>query len=259
MKTLYLAWQSAAPQKAWFPIGRLDADQSKGMYTFVYTQGAAIANKEAGLLPLDSFPDFYQQYSAHELFPLFSNRVLGSGREDFAEYLRQLDLTPEHADPIEILAVTGGERQTDNLEVFPKFTRKQDGSFLCRFFLHGWRHINEEAQNRLRTLQAGDELRIAVELNNPATTLALQLETPDDYFMVGWTPRYLVNDLIEVMKHPTKISAKIVKINPAPAPSKLRVLIELTGVWPKNYIPMSTSAFEPLHHRKMLLSKLRSA
>jgi hypothetical protein len=189
MKTLFLAWQDHAATRAWYPIGRLDADLGKSRYQFGYTHGAELANKRAGLKPLDAFPDFRGVYQSGELFPLFRNRILGEDRKDFQEYLRQLDLTPEEATPLAILSLTGGERQTDNLEVFPKIERHKDGGFRCRFFLHGWRHVNEASQKRLETLKPGDDLRVAIEFNNPATTLALQLETSDDYHMIGWSPR----------------------------------------------------------------------
>ena len=60
------------------------------------------------------------------------------------------DVIPD--DPVEILAVSGGERQTDTLEVFPKITKAADGSFSCRFFLHGWRHVNQGARERILQL-----------------------------------------------------------------------------------------------------------
>jgi hypothetical protein len=209
-----------------------------------------MAHKKAGLEPLDSFPDFHKVYESTELFPLFRNRILGEERKDFKEYLTQLDLSPEHADPLEILALTGGERQTDNLEVFPKIDRHKGGGFRCRCFLHGWRHVNEAAQKKLLALEAGQELRVALELNNPATVLALQLQTPDAYNMIGWAPRYLVKDLFQaICEAPDDISAAVVKVNPSPAPARQRVLIEIKGRWPANYEPMSTPEFQMLVNR----------
>ena len=156
-------------------------------------------------------------------------------------------MTPDHADPLEILALTGGERQTDNLEVFPKIERRKGGGFQCRFFLHGWRHVNEPAQQKLLGLNGGEQLRVAVELNNPATVLALQLETPDDYHMIGWAPRYLVKDLFQaICEAPNDICATVVKVNPSPAPAKQRVLIEIKGRWLADYEPMSSQEFQPL-------------
>lgn len=247
MKTLFLAWQDSAATRAWYPIGRLDADVPHSRFQFIYTRGAEMAHQKAGLEPLDSFPEFHKRYESSELFPLFRNRIVDEERKDFQEYLRQLDLSPEQATPLEILALTGGERQTDNLEVFPKISRHKNGGFLCRFFLHGWRHVNEASQRKLLELKPGSQLHVAVELNNPATVHALQLQTPDDYHMVGWAPRYLVNDLMQaIAESPTDICATVVRVNPVPAPAKQRVLIELKGHWPVDYEPMSTSEFQPL-------------
>ena len=71
--------------------------------------------------------------------------------------------------------MSGGTRQTDSLEVFPKIHRNVDGGFHCKFLLHGWSHVNAAAQARLGTLQAGESLVVAIELNNPVSGLALQL------------------------------------------------------------------------------------
>ncbi len=245
MKTLFLAWQDAAKTRQWFPIGRLDAEPARDDYRFAYIKGAELAHEKAGLEPLDAFPDFTEIYRASELFPLFKNRVLTPERIDFPEYLRQLDIDPKNADPLEILAVSGGTRQTDNLEVFPKIHRNPDGGFQCKFLLHGWRHVNNPAQERLSALQAGEPLVVAIELNNPVSGLALQLETCD-YHMIGWTPRYLVNDLVKaIAASPSDISATLVQVNPAPAPSKQRYLICLKGHWPDDYEPMSGEEYQP--------------
>jgi len=88
MRTLYVAWQTPASIRAWFPIGRLDADVTHDDYLFRYTEGALRAKREVGFEPLPAFPIFKKRYESSELFPLFQNRVLGSNRRDFSEYLR---------------------------------------------------------------------------------------------------------------------------------------------------------------------------
>lgn len=246
LKTFFLAWQSSGPSKAWFPIGRLDADLSKNLYKFAYTKGANLAHKEAGLEPLDAFPSFHKIYQARELFPLFRTRVVDSNREDYPEYLDLFDLHPGKISQLDVLAIAGGERRTDNLEVFPQIQPHENGLFSYRFFVHGWRHVNASAQEKLLTLVKGDVLRVSIELNNPATTIAIQLET-EDYHMIGWTPRYLIKDLVKAIdESPTKIHAHVIKVNPSPAPAKFRVLVELKGHWPRNYKPMSSREFQLL-------------
>jgi len=243
-KTLFLAWQDKAHTRRWFPVGRLDADQPHSHYRFRYTQGADMAQRLAGFPTMVDFPELRRNYEANDLFPLFKNRVITPGRPDFSTYLQQLDL-PEKADPIEILSVDGGFRATDAFEVFPKIERRDDGAFRCRFFLHGCRHVNPAAQLRLESLQAGEELYVTLELTNPATQMAVQLQTTD-YSMIGWAPRYLVNDLVAaIAKAPGDYQAHVVKINPIPAPSKQRVLVELRGHWP-DHDPMTTDEFQPL-------------
>ena len=243
-KTLFLAWQDKARTRGWFPVGRLDVERPESHYRFRYTRGADLAHERAGFPPLFDFPDLHGDYQSNDLFPLFKNRVLTPGRPDFASYLEQLDL-PEQSDPIEILSVDGGYRATDAFEVFPKIERRADGAFCCRFFLHGWRHLTAGAQERLNRLHAGEKLYVALELTNPTTQMAVQLQT-EDYLMIGWAPRYLVSDLVQaIAEAPSDYEANVVRINPVPAPSKQRVLIELRGHWPKHE-PMTTNEFEPL-------------
>lgn len=246
MKTLFLAWQDPGPQRAWYPVGRLDADVQQPLYRFRYVKGAESAQRKSGFMPLPSFPELDVIYESKTLFPTFQNRVLNPKREEFHEYLRSLDL-PENADPIMILGVSGGKRQTDNFEVFPKVERSEDGRFCCRFFLHGWRHINDSAKDRLQKLKPDEELRVSIELNNPATELAVQIQTIPDYYMIGWTPRYLVEDLMEVFKRGYKdITSKVIRVTPMNLPLPPSYLIDLSGNWPSDYESMSSDEFKVL-------------
>ncbi len=245
MKTLYLAWQAPEPSRAWFPIGRLDAEPLTPYYRFRYTGGPLEAQKQTGMKPLYAFPEFDQRYESPELFPLFQNRVLSPSRRDFAEHLNWLGLDANHADPIEMLAVSGGERVTDNLEVFPRILKEADNSFRVRYFLHGMRHVSEPAKIRGQSLKNGEQLRVMVELDNPVTRLALALHT-DDYQMVGWAPRYLVADLQHGVSQALVLSARIVKINEGAVPLNRRVLVEMTGCVSTDYVPMETPDFRPL-------------
>lgn len=245
MKTLFLAWQDRSPKRAWYPIGRLEADVPASRYEFRYTKGAENAQREAGFPALPAFPDLHRRYESSELFPLFQNRVLDPRRKDFSDYLRWMDLSPEQNDPIEILAVSGGQRQTDSLEVFPKITKRADGSFVCRFFLHGIRHVSKPAQERFTQLRADEPLRVSVELNNPATGVAIQLSS-EDYQMLGWTPRYLVEDLFLAVANAPVLEAKVVHVNAPGVPLNQRVLVEFSGCLPEGTEPMSSEPFQPL-------------
>lgn len=242
-KTLFLAWQDAEEKsRRWFPIGRLDVERAH--YRFRYIRGAKTAEYHAGFLPLPDFPRLEQDYRSIDLFPLFRNRVIAKGRPDREAYLQNLDL-PNNADPAEILSVNGGARVTDAFEVFPKLEKDADGKFKCRFFLHGWRYVSECAKRRTVALQPDEELHVTLELNNPATGLAVQIQTTD-YHVIGWTPRYLVDDLANAInKKSLNHEARVVRVNPQPAPSSQRVLIEMQGRW-ENHEPMSGPDFLPL-------------
>ncbi|MYD62000.1 MAG: DNA-binding protein, partial [Gemmatimonadetes bacterium] len=189
-RTLFLAWEDQEQTRQWFPIGRLDADIERPLYRFRYIEGAKRAQKELKFPPLWDFPQLLEDYKSLELFPLFRNRVIAQGRPDRTDYLGNLGLH-ENADPFDMLSVSGGYRVTDDYEVFPKLVKAKDGSFVCRFFLHGWRHTSRPAQERLNALKTGEELYVTLELTNPVTGLAVQLQTTD-YHMIGWTPRYIV-------------------------------------------------------------------
>ncbi len=244
MKTLFLAWQSPET-RAWFPVGRLEADEYQSKYVFQYTQGVDKAKLE-GFHPMSSFPDFSRRYESSELFPLFKNRVLASTRRGFQEYLRSLDLDISSVDLLDILAVTGGERQTDSLEVFPKLEKTKDSIFTCRFFLHGLRYCHESVRERILALEAGESLGILLELNNPVTHLGIQFKTKDQ-LLLGWSPRYLVDDLIGAAVSYHHLEAKVVLNNPEGTPLNRRVLVEMTGVLPDDYEPMSSTDFQIIH------------
>ena len=239
---MFLAWQDQDKKKKshpWFPISRLDIVEPE-LYRFRYIVGA----KLAGYIPFIDFPELYGDYHSSELFALFRNRVMAKSRPDRPSYLRSLDL-PENATPFEILSVNGGTRVTDTYEVFPKLEKDADGYFTCRFFLHSWQRVSKEAQERINELKPEEELYVTLELTNPATKLAVQIQTTD-YYMIGWTPRYLVSDLAMAMTEgPNDYNAKVVRVNPMPVPSSQRVLIEMRGRW-KKYEPMSGEDFQPL-------------
>ena len=251
MKSLFLAWQAPKDSRrssAWFPIGRLDAESSESKVTscrFRYTGGATRAHEELGFEPLVSFPDFKEDYRSEKLFPLFHNRVLSSKRADFPEYIDWLGLSREQADPISILSVSGGMRVTDNLQTFPKIETGADGGFQLRFFAHGLRHLPEASRERAGRLTPGEKLRVMIEVNNPATRLAVTLHS-EDYAMVGWAPRYLVEDLVTCITKAPEIEVTVVKVNHLHAPLNQLILVEYSGKAPDSHLLMSSQDFKPL-------------
>ncbi len=254
MKTLFLAWQAALrhthsgqSSRAWYPIGRLETVPDRRLYRFRYTQGARRAQQESGFAPLMAFPNIDRIYEDDELFSLFQNRLLSPRRSDYPAFLERMAMTPEGADPMDVLALSEGMRQTDHLQVFPPIQTDDQGYFQSRFFLHGWRHANPVAQERLQQLRQGEALRVAIEINHSVASMAVQLQSSDDLMVMGWAPRYLVDDLVRACHDtPTEITAHVCKINRPPVPYQQRILVELSGQFRDTYKPMSGPDFQPI-------------
>ena len=70
MKTLFLAWQSPET-RAWFPVGRLDADAKESKYIFKYIQGVEnvydLKFNDDGVTYGEVFLANEQQFSAFNL------------------------------------------------------------------------------------------------------------------------------------------------------------------------------------------------
>jgi len=245
VRTLFLSWQDKGATQLWFPVGLLDADVEESRYRFRYTGGAVRACKEAGFPLLLEFPDLERVYNSRQLFPVFQNRVIAPGRPDRPEYLRNHGL-PDDADPIDILSVNGGKRVTDAYEVFPKPPKQRDGSFVYRFCLRGWQHINSAARDRIKGLTEGENLVVAAEVINPATGMpAVQIQT-NDYHVIGWVPRYLVEELAPPnLEEPSKYRARVVQANPHAMITNHRVLVEMRGIPDGNRV-MDGDDYRPL-------------
>jgi hypothetical protein len=119
------------------------------------------------------------------------------------------------------------------------------GGFACRFFAHGVRHLEAAHQERISRLCDGEKLRVTVEMDNPVTGTAIQLQT-EDYLMAGWAPRYLIDDLLQAIACHPLLMATLIRVNAIPAPPNQRLLIELSGRLPKGCEPMSGPDFQPL-------------
>ncbi|MGF2034827.1 MAG: HIRAN domain-containing protein [Nostoc sp. CmiVER01] len=243
MKTLFLAWQDPK-SRAWFPIGRLTFDDIK--YQFVYTYGATEAQVKCGFQPLISFPDLKEVYTSVELFPLFSNRLMRRSRPDYKNYIEWLNI-PQHEDePITILARSGGRKTTDNFEVFPCPEPDKNGLYHIHFFVHGVRHFPACAIERINQLQTGELLYLANEFQNPYDPRALLLCT-EDHHIVGYCPRYIVNDVFKLKsKNPELVKVKVERVNPAPTPLQLRLLCNMTAEWDEDFRPFSSREYQPL-------------
>lgn len=243
MKTLFLAWQDPN-SRTWFPVGKLTHED--GVYYFSYLQGAIEAKQKANFQPLWSFPDLYHRYSATDLFPLFANRLLRPSRPDYKDFVQWLNIPEQQDDPIALLARSGGQRKTDNFEVFPCPERDDQGNYHIHFFAHGLRHFPKETQQYVQSLQPGTPLFVTHDVQNSVDTRALILRTEDLHF-VGYCPRYLTQDFFELIcRLPEQVKVTVERVNAPPTPLQFRLLCNLTATWGEDFQPFSSPIYQPL-------------
>ena len=235
--TLYLAWQHA-PSRQWFPVGRLIRRRTATeQFEFSYVQGARDARDLAGFRGIPEFPDLDRRYEAAALFPTFRNRTMNKKRRDRAAYLHELGLDVNECDEVAELLASGGRSHTDSFETFPGIEPDATGRFHTRVTLHGLRHANEHAIEAVRGLRVGDKLRVAAELNNPVTSYGLVVYT-QEYYMLGWLPRYIAETIQQSAKLTNlEADAAVARMNPH-APLSQRLLVDFSGRLPPGVDPM---------------------
>ena len=242
---LLVAWRATqTDSQGWTPVGRLDHVGTG--YRFVYTEGA---HQAEGFRPFSGMGDLEEVYESDELLPLFSNRLLSESRPEYDAFLRWGGFDPDNPpDPISILGVTEGMRQTDSVEVFPCPTPDSSGCYLNKFFLHGVRWVSKTALDRISLLKPGEPLLLMLDPQNSVDPNAVALRIEDgDRSMVGYVPRYLASD---VRRLAGKCDLEFIKIgverlNPD-APYQNRVLCRMEACWPEGFYPCSGETFQPI-------------
>lgn len=245
VQALFVAWQDQA-SKRYYPVGRLVSGLRPDLpqYEFCYLLGAREAQK-AGFQPLLAFSDLNRVYRSDELFPLFQNRLMPPGRAEYREYVSNLAMDPDHADPMVVLMRSGGGRVTDSLEMFevPKIA-EQGHPYQTRFLAHGIRYLNPASQQRIAMLRPNDRLLIMHDFQNPADTSALALRT-EDRFLAGYLPRYLLGDAFSLLQQCVIVEVFVAQVNPAPAPMQQRLLCRLESCWPHEFRPFCGDQYRP--------------
>lgn len=246
MSALFVAYRGGDPQHGgWGPVGRLEHDG--GLYRFCYTQGAATL---PGFRPFPQMGDLSQVYESEELFPLFANRLLSPSRPEYEAFLRWGGFDPNNPpDPIAILGVTEGIRQTDQVEVFPCPLPDADLCYVNKFFLHGVRWMHRAAQERINQLQPGERLLVMPDPCNEYDPDAVAVRTSDttDRLLIGYVPRYFARDIQQVIAacDPDFIQISVERVN-RDAPIQQRLLCRVRSCWPQDLRPCSDLEFVPI-------------
>lgn len=243
MKTLFLAWQDSI-SRAWFPVGRLTYDNH--WYEFVYIKGAEIAKEKCGFTGI-FVPehDLNKVYRSRELLPVFSHRLMRRSRPDYPDWIRWQNLSQTENNHIVLLSRSGGQKVTDNYEVFPYPEPDETGFYHLYFFLRGLRYMAPENNDRIKKLEVGESLYFLHDSQNDYDFNALMLRTKD-FYLLGFCVRYLLDDVFPLLQNNSKsVEVKVERVNLPPAPLSMRVLCHLI-VKDENYRPFSSPMYEPL-------------
>ncbi|HUE72675.1 MAG TPA: HIRAN domain-containing protein [Pirellulaceae bacterium] len=243
MNSLFVAWRPPMPdQTGWRPVGRLTRDGE--LYRFVYTRGA----QKPGFRPFQQMEKMEQVYESEALFPLFANRLLSESRPEYEDYLNWSGFETDHPpDPILVLGVTEGIRQTDAVEVFPCPVPDADGCYFNKFFLHGIRWLLPAAVDRIDRLEEGEQLKLMLDLQNGHDPNAVAVRTESERAMIGYVPRYLAHDVWDLVNECDVdfIKLTVARVN-RDAPLQNRLLCRMNACWPDTFQPCSGEDFLPI-------------
>jgi hypothetical protein len=223
-------------------VGRLEHDNQ--LYRFWYTAGA----RKPGFRPFPGMESLEEVYESEELFPLFANRLLSQSRPEYEAYLRWSGFDPSNPpDPIVVLGVTEGIRQTDAVEVFPCPTQDADGCYLNKFFLHGIRWMAPATIERINELREGERLKLMLDFQNEHDPQAVAVRSETVRMQIGYVPRYLAAEVWNLMQecYLDFIELYVHRVN-RDAPLQNRVLCRMHACWPAGFEPCSGEDFAPI-------------
>lgn len=240
MNTLYVAWQQP-DSKEWIPVARLD--RTNGKYRFGYTRGVHRARDFQTFSRMDQIDATYE---SETLFPLFSNRLISKSRPEFKNYLRWMGLDDTIDDPMSILALTGGIRGTDSIEVFqlPSFTENR---YELDFFARSLSFLPKETIDLIDQLQPDSALFLMKDQQNKFDPLALALRSENPTFLVGYCPKYYANDIANLLDHENSQVTIRVKCVNHDAPLNMRLFCSLKAKGPAGFSIFGSGLdFEPV-------------
>lgn len=240
MNTVYVVWQNPEDRQ-WLPVGRLD--YNRGMYRYRYTKGAL---RSSQFMPFGRMNNLYKTYQSTEIFPVFSNRILPKSRPEYQSYVNWLAITEDTDTPLEQLARTGGIKKTDSLTIYPHPQRTSDGYYEIYFFTNGLSHFRAQEVQRTEDLSHGDDLFLMLDVQNQFDPNAMAVRTNDPVVVVGYTPRYISEDIKDLLElNNQKVELTVERVN-RDAPLQMRLLCKFRAWWPSEFSPCSQPEFEPL-------------
>jgi len=239
MTKAFVVWQDKETRQ-WFTVGCLE--QIENQYTFRYTVGA---KKSPRFQPFPNMDRLERAYVTRDLFPIFSNRLLPQSRPEHPDFIRWLKLEGQNPQDIVLLARSEGQRETDSITLHACPEKDATGRYRCIFFSHGLRHgyRPENAEERLKTLQADDRLFPAFDVQNRKDPEAILLRTDDPIQFMGYCPRYLAQDFKKLQRDAKDFRIVVARVN-LDAPPRFKLLCEASSSWPEGFSPCSGEDYQ---------------
>ena len=249
MTQLYVAWKQPESGE-WLPVARLEQTAS-GMYRFIYTKGVYRASN---FFPFSGLERLDVAYESGTLFPMFSNRLISRSRPEFRDYLRWLGLADGSNDPMSMLALTGGIRGTDSIELFRPPEMSGDGEYRLDFFARSLSFLPAETISLIGRLEVGTSLFLMHDSQNPYDRNALTLRTDNPIFLAGFCPKYYVKDLMMFLQSaPSHLLVTVKCVNPD-APLNMRLRCTVSARPPMGFSALSEEDdFKPFSERPAVL------
>lgn len=241
---LFVSWQSPTTRSI-HQVGRLIRHRDPDLYEFVYIEKVRDAVAQ-GFHPFLEFPDLEQVYFGEELFPLFINRVLPRNRPEFVRYMDELGLSTSTLTPLQILARTGGRRETDRIELFPlPLPNVQTGQYLAHCLIRGIRHMPIFAERRIARLEPNERLLIFHDVQNEVDPTAIGVRSRDCVH-IGYLPAYLAKNVHHLGDSCPQLEVFVERVNSPSAGYHHRLLCRIEGCWPLGFLPFSADDYRPI-------------
>lgn len=237
MKTVFILWQDTSHSgRMWHAVAKLTQTES-GTYLLNYTEGA----KNPRFQPFPRMIDKSKTYESNELFGFLKNRIPPASRPEHEALFDWCNLTSESS-YLDLLAISGGEKATDNYRVI-SVPKQQDGYYLNTFFVSGIRYLNKEEKKKIQSLRENQVIGYELEDRNINDPHAIILFENGSQSTVGYYPRYLTDDLRKLHSLHSSVEIHVVKVN-LEAPEQFRLLCRTTAKWPKYFQTCNQHEFQ---------------
>lgn len=223
---------------AWYPVG-LIWRFPKGMF-FAYVEGSRKNRNIYNFLGMKQ-PDglFFSDNS----FPFIDNRMMKPSRDDYSEYMRWAGLASTSIDPFHLLSRMGTGKSSDPLQIYPVPIRGYNNKYKTFFFCHGIRHMPQSAKDVVSKLRPGDLLYPVLDVCNTYDKYAVGIRTERPLHFIGYFPRYVSQDVTDVVQSDASSFQIVVERVNLDAPASYRLLCSAQGQWPNGFMPCSRADY----------------